>query len=121
MQKLVHSIKTLSPPALNLFSKPSSTASPRFRSQVIVACFRSYKSTGEFTKPPMASSATGKLPPQPIEDGLGNRFWTKCTKEWTQALYSPFVVSLAAGNLEIDTFRDYIRQDVHFLKTYVKA
>ncbi|KAL8544537.1 hypothetical protein ACS0TY_004927 [Phlomoides rotata] len=69
----------------------------------------------------MASSATGKLPPQPIQDGLGNRFWTKYTKEWTQALYSPFVVSLAAGNLELDTFRDYIAQDVHFLNAYVKA
>lgn len=124
MQKLIHSIKTLSPPSLNLFSKPSSATSPRFRSQVFVACFRSYKSassTGDFIKTPMASSATGKLPSQPIQDGLGNKFWTTYTKEWTQALYSPFVVSLAAGNLKLDTFRDYIAQDVFFLKAYAKA
>ncbi|KAI3459056.1 hypothetical protein Pfo_015719 [Paulownia fortunei] len=124
MQKLLYSLKTLSPPSLNLFSKPSSTSSPLFPSSVFVPCLRSYKSastTGDFIKPPMASSATVKLPAPLIEEGLGRRFWIKFKKEWTQALYTPFVVCLAAGNLKLDTFRHYIAQDVHFLRAFAKA
>ncbi|KAK6156420.1 hypothetical protein DH2020_010668 [Rehmannia glutinosa] len=69
----------------------------------------------------MASSATVKLPAPVIEDGLGRRFWIKFRKEWTQAMYTPFVVCLAAGNLKLDTFRHYISQDVHFLRAFAKA
>lgn len=68
----------------------------------------------------MAKLATGKLP-QPIEEGLGRRLWVKSRKEWTQALYTPFIVCLASGNLELDAFRHYIAQDVHFLRAFVKA
>lgn len=37
------------------------------------------------------------------------------------ALYTPFVVSLASGNLRIETFRHYIAQDVHFLRAFAQA
>ncbi|KZV58240.1 hypothetical protein F511_34227 [Dorcoceras hygrometricum] len=67
----------------------------------------------------MASSAT--VVPPPIDEGLGRRFWIKYTDVWTQALYTPFVVSLAAGNLELDSFRRYIAQDVYFLRTFAKV
>lgn len=69
----------------------------------------------------MASSATGKLPASQIEDGMGKKFWSKFRKEWTEAMYTPFVISLAAGNLKLDTFRDYVAQDVYFLRAFVKA
>ncbi|KAL2482104.1 putative aminopyrimidine aminohydrolase [Forsythia ovata] len=68
----------------------------------------------------MAKSATGKLP-QTIEEGIGRRFWIKSRKAGTQALYTPFMVCLASGNLELDTFRHYIAQDVHFLRAFAKA
>ncbi|CAA0841119.1 Probable aminopyrimidine aminohydrolase-mitochondrial [Striga hermonthica] len=69
----------------------------------------------------MASSATVKLPAPLIEDGLGTRFWIKFKKEWTQALYTPFMVCLAAGTLKLETFRHYIAQDVYFLRAFAKA
>lgn len=37
------------------------------------------------------------------------------------ALYTPFVVCLASGNLHLDTFRQYIAQDFYFLKTFAQA
>ncbi|XP_057801938.1 bifunctional TH2 protein, mitochondrial-like isoform X2 [Salvia miltiorrhiza] len=70
----------------------------------------------------MASSGTGKLPAaEEIEDSLGKKFWNKFKKERTEALYTPFMISLAAGNLKLDTFRDYIAQDAYFLRAFVKA
>lgn len=124
MQKLLYCVKTLSSPSLNLFLKLSSSSSPHFLPSLPVPSFRSYKSasiTGGFIKIPMASSATMKLPASPIEEGMGRRFWINSKKEWTQALYTPFVVCLAAGNLKLDTFRSYIAQDVHFLRAFAKA
>ncbi|XP_051121784.1 bifunctional TH2 protein, mitochondrial [Andrographis paniculata] len=121
MQKLLRFLKTTSPSPLNFCSKPCA-ASPINRFSYFT---RSYKSTSErgcdFWKFSMASSGTVKLPPPPIEEGLGTRFWIKSNKEWTQALYTPFLVSLAAGDLKLDSFRHYIGQDVHFLRAFVKA
>ncbi|KAK4480299.1 hypothetical protein RD792_013368 [Penstemon davidsonii] len=120
MQKLLCLLKTPSSAPLNFLSKPyfTSNSSPLYR------CLRSYKSTrtssSDYTEISMASSATLKLP-TPIEEGLGRRFWIKFKNDWTQALYTPFVVCLAAGNLKMDTFRDYITQDVHFLRAFVQA
>ncbi|GER51314.1 Haem oxygenase-like [Striga asiatica] len=120
MQNLLYFLKTLSPPSLNLYSKPSSTSTL----YQFIPCLRSHKSaskSGCSTKLPMSSSATIKLPAPLIEDGQGSRFWIKFRKEWTQALYTPFMVCLAAGNLKLDTFRHYIAQDVHFLRAFAKA
>ncbi|TYJ24120.1 hypothetical protein E1A91_A08G238900v1 [Gossypium mustelinum] len=57
----------------------------------------------------------------PTEDGLASRFWIKFRRESVLSLYSPFVVCLASGSLEIDTFRHCIAQDVHFLKAFAQA
>lgn len=70
--------------------------------------------------PTMASAKPNK---SPIEEGVGvaRRCWINFNKESTFALYTPFVVCLASGTLNLDTFRHYIAQDVHFLKTFVQA
>ncbi|TYI70969.1 hypothetical protein E1A91_D08G260900v1 [Gossypium mustelinum] len=57
----------------------------------------------------------------PTEDGLASRFWIKFRRESVLSLYSPFVICLASGSLEIDTFRHCIAQDVHFLKAFAQA
>lgn len=71
------------------------------------------------------ATANPKPPPAttPIDDGLGiaRKCWIKYKKESTLSLYSPFVVSLASGNLNVDTFRHYIAQDVYFLEAFAKA
>ncbi|GAB2277236.1 beta ketoadipyl CoA thiolase, th2, variant 2 [Dionaea muscipula] len=72
-----------------------------------------------------SSSTSAKSPKPPFlknnEVGISRRFWTKFNRESVFAIYSPFVLSLAAGNLRVDTFRHYIAQDVHFLKAFAQA
>ncbi|MCD9646299.1 hypothetical protein HAX54_036029 [Datura stramonium] len=80
----------------------------------------------ESTVTPTMASAKPKPPAVnkfPIEEGVGiaRRCWIKFKKESTFALYTPFVVCLASGTLNLDTFRHYIAQDVHFLKAFVQA
>ncbi|KAL4578894.1 hypothetical protein LXL04_015025 [Taraxacum kok-saghyz] len=58
---------------------------------------------------------------KPNEEGAAKRFWDKFSKESILTLYTPFVVSLASGNLKIDTFGHYIAQDVHFFKCFAQA
>lgn len=55
------------------------------------------------------------------EESVARRFWNRSLKEIDPAVYTPFVVCLAAGNLEMECFREYISQDIHFLKAYVQA
>ncbi|KAL5096010.1 hypothetical protein RYX36_000337 [Vicia faba] len=55
------------------------------------------------------------------EIGLAKRFWIKFNRESICALFTPFVISLASGNLKTDSFRHYIAQDVHFLRSFAKA
>ncbi|XP_024025133.1 bifunctional TH2 protein, mitochondrial [Morus notabilis] len=55
------------------------------------------------------------------EVGLARRFWIKFRRESVFAMYTPFSVSLAAGNLKIETFRHYVSQDFHFLKAFAQA
>ncbi|XP_023738488.1 bifunctional TH2 protein, mitochondrial isoform X1 [Lactuca sativa] len=59
--------------------------------------------------------------PKPNEEGAAKRFWDKFSKESNLTLYTPFVVSLASGNLKIDTFGHYVAQDVHFFKCFAQA
>ncbi|KAG9447726.1 hypothetical protein H6P81_013854 [Aristolochia fimbriata] len=56
-----------------------------------------------------------------VEDGSTSRCWTKFKDDIVFAFFTPFVVCLAAGNLQLDTFRNYIVQDVHFLKAFLQA
>lgn len=55
------------------------------------------------------------------EAGIARRLWLKFRKDSIIALYTPFVVCLASGNLRLDTFRHYIAQDAHFLKAFAQA
>lgn len=57
----------------------------------------------------------------PNDEGVAKRFWVRFNKESMLSLYTPFVISLASGNLKLDTFRHYIAQDVHFLKSFAQA
>lgn len=55
------------------------------------------------------------------EGHTAKRFWDKFKKESILTLYTPFVVSLASGNLKIDTFRHFLAQDLHFYKCFAQA
>ncbi|KAJ4954406.1 hypothetical protein NE237_011189 [Protea cynaroides] len=57
----------------------------------------------------------------PDEEGIARRFWINFKNEALLAMYTPFVVCLASGKLELETFRHYIAQDVHFLRAFVQA
>ncbi|KAD6795796.1 hypothetical protein E3N88_06692 [Mikania micrantha] len=56
-----------------------------------------------------------------MEEGVAKRLWVRSQSESISSLYTPFVISLASGNLKLDTFRHYIAQDVHFLKCFAQA
>lgn len=117
MQNLSYFVKTSH---FRLFSKPLTSRFGEFQLNSFLRSYKSPSITGSFCENQMAKSATGKLP-QPIEEGLGRRFWIKSRKDGIQALYTPFMVCLASGNLELDKFRHYIAQDVHFLRAFAKA
>lgn len=53
--------------------------------------------------------------------GLALNLWQKNRSRAMMALYHPFVVSLAAGTLNIQTFRHYIAQDAFFLQAFATA
>lgn len=67
-----------------------------------------------------AFSSTLAITPN-SEEALARKLWIKFNRECLFSIYSPFAVCLAAGNLKIDTFRQYIAQDVHFLKAFAHA
>ncbi|PKA58759.1 thiaminase (transcriptional activator TenA) [Apostasia shenzhenica] len=49
------------------------------------------------------------------------KFWLRSKNEAMLATYTPFVVCLASGKLELETFRQYIAQDFHFLRSFASA
>ncbi|KAK7269166.1 hypothetical protein RIF29_21882 [Crotalaria pallida] len=55
------------------------------------------------------------------EAGLARKFWIKSTRQSIFAMYTPFTICLASGNLSIDSFRHYISQDLHFLRAFAQA
>ncbi|XP_042516675.1 LOW QUALITY PROTEIN: bifunctional TH2 protein, mitochondrial-like [Macadamia integrifolia] len=57
----------------------------------------------------------------PDDEGIARRFWIKFRDEPLLAIYTPFVICLASGNLELETFRHFISQDVHFLRAFAQA
>ncbi|KAK1356250.1 bifunctional TH2 protein, mitochondrial-like [Heracleum sosnowskyi] len=65
--------------------------------------------------------ASKKTTSNTSEVGIAKRLWIKFHKESIHALYNPFLVSLASGNLSLDSFRHYISQDFHFLKAFARA
>ncbi|KAJ6803455.1 bifunctional TH2 protein, mitochondrial-like [Iris pallida] len=61
------------------------------------------------------------MAPVEEEGSAAMRFWERSKKEALLAAYTPFVVCLAAGNLDLEAFRRYIAQDAHFLQGFTKA
>ncbi|KAG6703200.1 bifunctional TH2 protein, mitochondrial-like [Carya illinoinensis] len=121
--RFLSSLKTTLQPTFFLSAVRSSTTShPR------IVRFNSLRSYSESFDSALRYPASMAIPP-PIksvaaldsEVGLAKRFWIKFRTESVIALYSPFVLSLAAGNLRIETFRHYIAQDVHFLRAFAQA
>ncbi|KAF3335819.1 aminopyrimidine aminohydrolase [Carex littledalei] len=56
------------------------------------------------------------------EASPSRRLWNEAKKkEVNFAILSPFVVALASGGLETATFKNYIQQDVYFLKAFARA
>ncbi|GMG99882.1 hypothetical protein Nepgr_001722 [Nepenthes gracilis] len=105
-----------------------SSASP-FRSICVSYCYLKSSSI-DFTNPIRKSKSeimttTSAKSTSAIggnnEVGISGRFWYKFKRESVFAMYTPFLVCLAAGNLNIETFRHYIAQDVHFLKAFAHA
>ncbi|XP_072977873.1 bifunctional TH2 protein, mitochondrial-like [Typha angustifolia] len=79
--------------------------------------FRSADSSPSSTRGAMPVSVAAA-----VEEGSpAKRFWIKSRKEAVFAEYTPFVVCLAAGGLDVETFKSYVAQDVHFLKAFAKA
>ncbi|CAN7030847.1 hypothetical protein BRARA_H00680 [Brassica rapa] len=87
--------------------------SPRAAPPIRSLLFGSKKWSSAMSIPPPSISAS--------EEALAGRLWIKFNRECLFSMYSPFAVSLAAGNLKIETFRQYIAQDVHFLKAFAHA
>lgn len=57
-----------------------------------------------------------------VADGSAARgFWLRSQKEAMLTAYTPFVVRLAAGRLELETLRQCVAQDVHFFRALVSA
>ncbi|KAL9262839.1 Bifunctional TH2 protein, mitochondrial-like protein [Drosera capensis] len=73
------------------------------------------------SKPPMIGIGGGGGGGGSSEVGISRKLWTKSNRDCVFSMFSPFVVSLAAGNLEIESFRHYVAQDVHFLKAFAQA
>lgn len=55
------------------------------------------------------------------EGGIARRFWIKFKNESLSAIYTPFVVSLASGDLDSDSFRYFLSQDLYFLQAFAQA
>ncbi|CAG7897489.1 unnamed protein product [Brassica rapa] len=87
--------------------------SPRAAAPIRYLLLGSKKWSSAMSIPPPSISAS--------EEALAGRLWIKFNRECLFSMYSPFAVSLAAGNLKIETFRQYIAQDVHFLKAFAHA
>ncbi|KAM1052193.1 hypothetical protein FF1_033677 [Malus domestica] len=79
---------------------------------------RSHCASSMALPPPKSAMASAVVD---NEVGLARRFWIKFNRESIFAMYTPFSLCLASGNLKIETFRNYIAQDVHFLKAFAHA
>nr|GME13784.1 probable aminopyrimidine aminohydrolase, mitochondrial [Ipomoea batatas] len=71
------------------------------------------------------SPPVGSIPklPKEVDEvvGIAKKCWNKFRKEATFALYTPFIVSLASGNLKVETFGQCVSQDGYFLKPFAQA
>ncbi|KAK6911295.1 Thiaminase-2/PQQC [Dillenia turbinata] len=110
-------VKIFSDPLSSHFRSSSSSSSSPFLK--VSACVNPNPSSSPMT----SSTIKSALKPMALdnEEGIARRFWKKFKRESVLAIYSPFVVCLASGNLKLETFRHYIAQDVHFHKAFAQA
>nr|GMC70797.1 probable aminopyrimidine aminohydrolase, mitochondrial [Ipomoea batatas] len=78
-------------------------------------------SSSSSSKPP----PVGNIPKLPKEGdevvGIAKKCWNKFREEATFALYTPFIVRLASGTLEVKTFGHCVSQGVYFVKPFDQA
>ncbi|KAJ4836405.1 hypothetical protein Tsubulata_020975 [Turnera subulata] len=55
------------------------------------------------------------------EEGLAYSIWKKCSREFIFALYTPFLVCMAAGNLDWKTYQYYLFQDIDYGENCIKV
>ncbi|EFJ08632.1 hypothetical protein SELMODRAFT_185239 [Selaginella moellendorffii] len=58
---------------------------------------------------------------QAMEPSISKRLWQQSKREAMVCLYHPFVVSIAAGTLDLHSFQRFIAQDSFFLTAFAKA
>ncbi|XP_065876743.1 bifunctional TH2 protein, mitochondrial-like isoform X2 [Euphorbia lathyris] len=56
-----------------------------------------------------------------LQEDMATKFLIKYKTDFFFAIYSPFFVSLAAGNLDSQSFLHSISQEVHFLSAFAQA
>ncbi|XVE90042.1 hypothetical protein DITRI_Ditri20bG0044800 [Diplodiscus trichospermus] len=123
MHSLPFSVFTYSPSPLptkataNVLSLPCSPYTIKTLSRVFSSApLPTRKSSNTMATP--SNYATACIP---SDMGMAKSLWVKSCREKVLSLYSPFALCLASGTLNIDTFRHYIAQDVHFLKAFAQA
>ncbi|CAO2827653.1 unnamed protein product [Amaranthus hypochondriacus] len=52
---------------------------------------------------------------------FAQKLWKKHKGQAIYSQYTPFIISLAAGNLPLETFEGYLYQDIHYLAAYAQA
>ncbi|KAJ4836404.1 hypothetical protein Tsubulata_020970 [Turnera subulata] len=76
------------------------------------------------SQPPLNLITNGAATPaeeKEEEEGLAYSIWKKCSREFIFALYTPFVVCMAAGNLEWKTYQYYLFQDFYYGENCIKV
>lgn len=53
--------------------------------------------------------------------GIARRLWIKFRNESVFALYTPFVVCLASGVLDLQSFLHFVSQDIYYLQAFSHA
>lgn len=86
--------------------------------QTLFNSLRSHSLTSMAIPPPKSAMASAIVD---NEAGVARRFWIKFRRESIFAMFHPFSLCLASGNLKIESFRSYIAQDAHFLKAFAHA
>ncbi|KMT17547.1 hypothetical protein BVRB_2g037470 isoform A [Beta vulgaris subsp. vulgaris] len=54
-------------------------------------------------------------------ENFSKQLWKKHKGQVIFSQYTPFIISLAAGNLPVKTFEGYLYQDIHYLTAYAQA
>ena len=55
------------------------------------------------------------------KESFAKELWKKHKGQAIYSQYTPFIISLAAGNLPLETFEAYLYQDIHYLVAYAQA